>query len=252
LRHIRREGGMQFSGKKKRKGFGSFAGGSTRGTPESHVPDGMKSSVPTTPGVPGIVPGLPGTGSQPTIPKPQKEPLYGRKVRKGKNYTPLIIFGGVGVLVLVCVIIALTMSREILEPEKAIMDYIAATEARDAGAIYDLLSGLKRLPFESQLRQLKELPADSQGEVCARLGIPPEKVNSLKPRDFFILMCKKGESLPEAKEIYEKFSGFRTTACTMDGNMAWVTIRHDKAKGSCTVGLMKEDGRWKISKFPGE
>lgn len=243
---------MQFSGKKKRNGFGSFAGGSTRGTPESHVPKGMKGSMPATPGVPGLVPGLHGAGTQPKIPGPEREPLYGRKVKKGKNYTPLIILGVVGVLAVVGVIVASTMGREILEPEKAIMAYMAATEARDAGAVYDLLSGLKRLPFELQLRQLKEMPADSRQEACARLGLPPEKVDSLTPREFFMHAWKKGENLPEAKEVFEKFSGFRATACTVDDNMAWVTLRHDEATGSCTVGLVKEDGRWKISKFPGE
>ena len=96
---------MKFSGKKKRKGFGSFAGGSTRGTPESHVPKGMKSNMPATPGVPGIVPGLPGAGSQPKIPKPEREPLYGRKVKKGKNYTPFIILGIVAVVVVILIIV---------------------------------------------------------------------------------------------------------------------------------------------------
>jgi hypothetical protein len=243
---------MKFSGKKKRKGFSSFAGGSTRGTPESHVPKGVKSNMPATPGVPGIVPGLPGAGSQPKVPKSGQEPLYGRKVKKGKNYTPLIIIAGVGLLAVVGLIVASTMNREVLEPEKAIIDYMAATEARDASTVYDLLSRLKRLPFESQLRKLKEMPAESQERMCTQLGIPTEKVDSLTPKEFFKHAWKKGESLPEAKEIYEKFSGFRTTACTMDGNMAWVTIRHDEARGSLTVQLIREDGHWKIWKFPGE
>ncbi len=244
---------MRFSGKKKGKGFGSFAGGSTRGTPESHVPKGMSSDMPATPGVPGAVPGLPGGGSLPKVPKgPEHSPLYGRKVRKAKNFTPLIIFGGVGILVIVCVIVALTMNREVLEPEKVVNAYIAAVEKGDAGAYYDVMSRGKRAEFEAQLWQLKELPADLQKKACAELGIQPKKVNSLKPRDFFILAFKKTKSLPEAKGMFEKFSGIRTTACTIEGDRAWVTLRHDEIEGPGTVELVKEEGHWKISKFPGE
>lgn len=244
---------MKFSGKKKRKGFSSFAGGSTRGTPESHVPKGMKSDMPATPGVPGVVPGLPGTGSQPKVPKgPEHSPIYGRKAAKGRNYTPFIIFGGVGILVLVCVIIALTMTPEELEPEKAVKAYAAALDAGDAGAIYDLLSTKLRSQFETELRQLKEIPADSRKGFCAKVGVPPEKVSSMKPREYFILRARKTEEDAGEADDFAGADGFSTTACTIEGDRAWVRLRHRKFMGYADIELVKEDGQWKISKIPGD
>jgi hypothetical protein len=97
---------MRFSGKKKRRGFGSFAGGSTRGTPESHVPGGTGGKIP---GVPGI-PGMPGRGGLPAGPKPQqREPLYGKKAPKKGSRWPLIIMVIVAAVVVACIVIAALM-----------------------------------------------------------------------------------------------------------------------------------------------
>jgi len=94
---------MKFSGKKKgRKGFSSFAGGSTRGAPQKNA-----SRTPGVPGVPGIggtgMPSVKGTPS----PGQQRQPLYGRKAPVAQSSrTPLIIVGVVLFVVIVCILVA--------------------------------------------------------------------------------------------------------------------------------------------------
>ena len=96
---------MRFSGKKKgRRGFGSIAGGSTRGTPDSHAPGVPKAHIPGVPGIPGT--GTP-AGMKTSGQGQERQPLYGRKVAaKESSHTPLIIIGIVVVVVIACILVA--------------------------------------------------------------------------------------------------------------------------------------------------
>ena len=91
---------MRFSGKKKgKRGFGSFAGGSTHDTPEKQTP-----RIPGVPGIGGT--GMP-SGKGTPGPGQERQRLYGRKVpAKQSSRTPLIILGVVLLVVIACILVA--------------------------------------------------------------------------------------------------------------------------------------------------
>jgi hypothetical protein len=97
---------MRFSGKKKGKGFSSFAGGSRRGAPESHVPGGSGPKIPGVPGIPGLSQG----GGSPIPQQQPRERLYGKKAPAKRGPWPLIIILVVAAVVAACLIVAVLTS----------------------------------------------------------------------------------------------------------------------------------------------
>ncbi len=235
---------MRFSGKKKKgRGFGSFAGGSTRGTPESHSP-----GIPRAPGVPGI----PGTGGLasggarvPGTPA-QRRPLYGRKAAKSKNYTPLIIGGAVLVLLAVTLSVALTMNRTPSEAEEAVMAYIEAIKAKDGAAMYDLLCRKDKREYAQELHELNRMDPSEREAACKELGIEPGKLKDMTPRDYYIFMFNTSKDVVEGKNIFTDPGGYGTSGSQVSGDRATVTVYHSRSRGGETIHCVKEDGRWKI------
>jgi hypothetical protein len=172
-------------------------------------------------------------------------------LRKGKVMNKYV---GTGILVfaLLCIGLGCSSKAAGTTPEGTVQAFVNAFNAKDAGAIYDMLSSSGRASVEEGLKELKNATEEERAQACAFMQIDPADIDTMTGRDMFIANMTFVFNMVEAAE---KMGG-QTTAASFDitdtkieGDKATVTgVNNDGREDS--IELIKEGGVWKLFNSP--
>jgi hypothetical protein len=134
-------------------------------------------------------------------------------------------------------------------PEEVLRAYLKALKGAKWGTMYDLLTKDVEAVMETALATIKRMPEPETLKCCRDMGITREKLDVLKPREFFILL-NNATMMHMAGPPYEmaflETGDMKIKSCKVNRDLVTAEIVNQKTKRRATVNLLKEDGLWKV------